>query len=164
MSRIKNNKHKSIAQNWNMNANLSNLHTKSWFPWLYVSFLCSLTFSAHHFFIFMLMLFFLLLLFPQSALAYLRLLSQMLRLQFHVNQRRLKHHHWSTSFWLTAPPLANQSKRGGDVTLKCLISCRCSAFTCTGENGLLSAGQHLSIQDTVICGHLSLLYVFLAIR
>ncbi len=44
-----------------------------------------------------------------------------------------------------------------------LISCRCSEFTCTGENGLLSAGQHLSIQDTIICGHLSLLYVYLAI-
>ncbi len=57
----------------------------------------------------------------------LHFLSQMLRLEFHVNQRRLKRHHWSTSSWLTAPPLANQSQRGSDVTPTRLINCRCSS-------------------------------------
>ncbi len=61
-------------------------------------------FSAQVFIFWMLMLFFLSLLFLHSALV-----SQMLRLEFHVNQRGLKRHHWSTSSWLTAPPLANQS-------------------------------------------------------
>ncbi len=57
----------------------------------------------------------------------LRLLSQMLRLEFHVNQRGLKRLHWSTSSRLTAPPQPI-SRRGAVTSLQCLISCRCSVF------------------------------------
>ncbi len=95
----------------------------------------------------------------------LRLLSQMLRLEFHVNQRGLKRLHWSTSSRLTAPPQPI-SRRGAVTSLQCasLAAMLSVLFTCTGENGLLSAGKHISVQDTVICVCLSLLYTCLAIR
>ncbi len=48
----------------------------------------------------------------------LRLLSQMLRLEFHVNQRGLKRLHWSTSSRLTAPPQPI-SRRGAVTSLQC---------------------------------------------
>jgi len=84
-----------IAQNWNINAKLSNFHTKPCFPWLYISVFCALRYFLLIFvFLFcMLMLFFL-----------LHLFAQMLRLEFYVNQVGFKRHHWSTSSWLTAPP------------------------------------------------------------
>ncbi len=66
--------------------------------------------------------------FPFALVSHSGLLSQMLWLEFHVNQRGLKRHHWSTSSWLTAPLQPIQSKKGGDVTSTRLISCRCSAF------------------------------------
>ncbi len=48
----------------------------------------------------------------------LHLLSQMLQLEFHVNQCGLKRHHWSTSSRLTAPsqPI---SRRGAVTSLQC---------------------------------------------
>ncbi len=96
-----------------MNATLSNLH-KSCALWhfllVFVFFVCLCCFSF------------------RSCFHILHLLSQMLWLEFHVNQRRLKRHHWSTNSWLTDPPQPIQSKRGVDVTPTRLISCRCSAF------------------------------------
>ncbi len=68
----------------------------------------------------------------RSCFLILHLLSQMLRLEFCVNQHGLKRHHWSTSSWLTAPPQPI-SRRAMVTSLQ-----RASlAFTCT-------AGQHLS--------------------
>lgn len=46
---------------------------------------------------------------------------QMLQLEFHVIQGGFKHHYWSTSSRVTAP-LANQMKRGGDITPMHLIT------------------------------------------
>ncbi len=102
-----------------MNAKLSNLHTKSCFPWLYFSVFCALW----HFLLIFVFVVCLCCFSFRSCFHILRLLSQMLRLEFHVNQRRLKRHHRSISSWLTASPLGNQSKRGGDVTPMCVISC-----------------------------------------
>ncbi len=125
---------------------------------IFLSFLCALTFSAH------IKKNYAYAVFPFTLFStFCACFPKCWWLEFHVNQRGLKCHHWSTSSWLTAPPAANQPKRGSDITPTRLISCRCSEFTCTGENGLLSAGQHLSIEDTIICGHLSLLCVYLAI-
>ncbi len=89
----------------------------------------------------------------------------MLRLEFHVNQRGLKRLHWSTSSRLTAPPQPI-SGRGAVTSLQCasLAAMLSVLFTCTGENGLLSAGKHISVQDTVICVCLSLLYACLVIH
>ncbi len=60
---------------------------------------CSHTFSAHIFIFVCLHCFFL-----HSCFQILHLLSQMLRLEFYVNQGMFKCHHWSTSYWLRAPP------------------------------------------------------------
>ncbi len=43
-------------------------------------------------------------LFPRSALAFPNVVVRV--------SCKSGHHHWSSSYWLTAPPLANQSKRG----------------------------------------------------
>ncbi len=91
-----------------MNATLSNLHTScalGHFLLVFVFFVCLCCFSFW------------------TCFHILHLLSQMLRLEFHVNQRGLKRHHWSTSSWLTAPLQPIQSKKGGDVTSTRLISC-----------------------------------------
>ncbi len=54
--------------------------------------------------------------FPFARFHILHLLSQMLRLEFHANQGGFKHHHWSTSSWLTAPPQPI-SQRGAVMSL-----------------------------------------------
>uniref|UniRef100_A0A672MIL4 carnitine O-palmitoyltransferase n=1 Tax=Sinocyclocheilus grahami TaxID=75366 RepID=A0A672MIL4_SINGR len=73
---------------------------------------------------------------------------------FHVNQGGLKHHHWSTSSRLTAPTLANQSKRGGDVTPTHLI---------TADAHALSKYPHLGAKmrsgDIYFVQHLQLRYM-----
>ncbi len=75
------------------------MHTKSFLSYISLFFVRSDIFCSYLKKIYILMLFLLSLLFPQSVHAYLRLLSQMLRLEFNVNQHGLKRHHWSTSFW-----------------------------------------------------------------
>ncbi len=88
-----------------MNAKLYNLNSKSCFP-CYISqfFVRSDIFCSYIYFFVCLCCFSFC-----SCFHILRLLSQMLRLEFHINQRGLKRHHWSTSSWLTASPLAIQS-------------------------------------------------------
>ncbi len=88
-----------------------------------LSFFCSHKFSAHIFIFVCLCCFSL-----RACFHVLRLLSQMLRLEFHVISSGSSVLHWSTSSRLTGSSSANQSKRGGDVTPVRLISCRCSVF------------------------------------
>ncbi len=80
---------------------------------IFLSFFCSQKISAHIFIFCMRMLFF-----SSACFHILRLLSQMLRLEFHVNQRGLKRHRWSTSSRLTAPPQPI-SRRGAVTSLQC---------------------------------------------
>ncbi len=138
---------------------LYNLHTKScvFLVCFSVFFVC----SWH----FLLIILYAYALFPfRSFPHFCACFPKCLRLEFHVNQRGLMRHNWSTSSWLIARPLANQ--RGGAVTSlqRASLAADVQRSLVQVENGLLSAGQHLFIQDNVICGHMSLLYVYLAIR
>ncbi len=94
---------------------------------------------------------------------HLRLLSQMLRLEFHVNQHGLKRHHWSTSSWLTAPPQPI-SRRGAVTSLQCAslaADAQCSLVQVKMDYCQLG---NILPYITPLCVHLSLLYVYLAIR
>ncbi len=88
----------------------------------------------------MLMLFFPSCLFPCSALAFPNV-----AVRVSCKSARLKRLHWSTSSRLTAPPQPI-SRRGAVTSLQCasLAAMLSVLFTCTGENGLLSAGKHIS--------------------
>ncbi len=94
-----------------MNAKLSNLHTESCFPWLYVSVVCALAFSAHIFFFCMLMLFFLSLLFPHSALAFPNVAVKVSCNSARAQASSLVHY-----FLIDSSTSSNQSKRGGNVS------------------------------------------------
>ncbi len=104
-----------------MNAKLSNFHTKSCFPWLYFSFLCSHTFSAH-ILIFVCLCCFSFRSFPHSALAFPNVAVRVSCKSAQAQVSSLVH-----QFLIGSSSSANQSKRGSDVTPTCLISCRCSA-------------------------------------